>query len=388
MEPKKILVVFGTRPEAIKMAPVVKELERHPQEFTCVVAVTAQHREMLDQVLKLFAINPHYDLDIMRPGQTLEEVTCRALTGLTRVIRECRPHLVLIHGDTTTTFAGALAAFYQQVPVGHVEAGLRTGDPYAPFPEEINRRLAGVLSQLHFAPTATARENLLREGIPPERIFVTGNTVIDALLATVRSQYKFSLPQLEGLDWAKWKVILVTAHRRENWGGPLREVFSALRELVRRYPQLMVIFPVHYNPKVRDLAWEMLGGQERIILLDPLEYEPFVNLMARCYLVLTDSGGLQEEAPALGKPVLVLREVTERPEAVAAGTVKLVGTRSQDILEAVGRLLEDPEAYNAMAQAVNPYGDGLASKRIVKALKYYFGFSLTRPEDFSSSKGP
>ncbi|CEP68431.1 UDP-N-acetylglucosamine 2-epimerase [Moorella glycerini] len=383
MPPLKVLTVFGTRPEAIKMAPVVKELTRYPEEFTCQVAVTAQHREMLDQVLHLFQIQPDYDLDIMRPRQTLEEVTTRALNGLAGVLKTSRPDVVLVHGDTTTTFVAALAAFYQQISVGHVEAGLRTGDRYAPFPEEMNRRLAGALADIHFAPTATARDNLLREGIPAEHIYVTGNTVIDALKATVRPGYCFSDPRLQELDFQKWRVILVTAHRRENWGEPMREIFTALRDLVKRYEDTVVVFPVHYNPRVRELAGEILGNRERVYLIDPLDYEPFVNLMARSYLVLTDSGGLQEEAPALGKPVLVLREVTERPEAVAAGTVRLVGTGYQEILAAAGELLEDREIYLRMAHAINPYGDGQASRRIRGALRHYFGLTIARPQEFT-----
>ncbi|GAF25615.1 UDP-N-acetylglucosamine 2-epimerase [Moorella thermoacetica Y72] len=382
MPPYKILTVFGTRPEAIKMAPVVKELNLHPEEFTCLVAVTAQHREMLDQVLRLFHIKPDYDLDIMRPRQTLEEITTRALTGLAGVLKEARPDLVLVHGDTTTTFVAALAAFYQQIPVGHVEAGLRTGDRYAPFPEEMNRRLAGVLTDIHFAPTAKARDNLLREGITPEHIYVTGNTVIDALKATIREEYQFGDHGLAGLDFREKRVILVTAHRRENWGEPLKEIFTALRDLIRRHPDTALIFPVHYNPRVRQLAREVLGGQERVYLIEPLDYEPFVNLMNRAYLVLTDSGGLQEEAPALGKPVLVLREVTERPEAVAAGTVRLVGTAYRDILAAAEELLTDRQAYLQMAHAVNPYGDGQASRRIRSALRHYFGMTVARPQEF------
>ncbi len=383
MPPLKVIAVFGTRPEAIKMAPVVKELNRHPGEFACQVAVTAQHREMLDQVLQLFQIKPDFDLDIMRDRQTLEDVTTRALNGLSEVLRSSTPDVVLVHGDTTTTFVAALAAFYRQVPVGHVEAGLRTGDRYAPFPEEMNRRLAGALADIHFAPTATARDNLLRENIAAEHIYVTGNTVIDALQATVRPAYRFSDSRLQQLDWQDLRVILVTAHRRENWGEPFREIFTALKELVRHYRDIAIVFPVHYNPQVREAAREILGNQERIYLIDPLEYEPFVNLMARSYLVLTDSGGLQEEAPALGKPVLVLREVTERPEAVTAGTVRLVGTAYQDVLAAAGELLEDETAYLQMAHAVNPYGDGQASRRIRVALGHYFGRTIARPQEFT-----
>ncbi|MDK2821272.1 MAG: hypothetical protein PWP31_1237 [Clostridia bacterium] len=380
----KILTVFGTRPEAIKMAPVVKELRRYPEEFNCQVAVTAQHREMLDQVLKLFKIEPDYDLNIMQPGQKLEDITTRALNGLSEVFRLSKPDMVLVHGDTTTTFVAALAAFYQQIPIGHVEAGLRTGDRYAPFPEEINRRLAGVLADLHFAPTNTARSNLLKEAIPEKNIYVTGNTVIDALKATVKDDYNFKIPELKGVDFAKQRIILVTAHRRENWGEPLEEIFTALRDLVEIYPDVSVVFPVHYNPKIRQLAADILGKMDRVFLIDPLDYQPFVNLMARSYIVMTDSGGLQEEAPSLGKPVLVLREVTERPEAVRAGTVRLVGTNYKNIQKSVKELLEDKPIYDSMAHAVNPYGDGNASRRIREAISHYFGLTIARPEDFAA----
>lgn len=382
MPPVKVLAVFGTRPEAIKMAPVVQELKRNEEEFRCMVAVTAQHREMLDQVLRLFSIEPEYDLNIMRPGQSLEEITVRALEGLVKVLDRERPDLVLVHGDTTTTFVAALAAFYRKILVGHVEAGLRTKDKYAPYPEEMNRRLTAALSDVHFAPTRKARENLLREGVPAECIYVTGNTVIDALKATVREDYSFTDPVLANLDFNK-RIILVTAHRRENWGEPMREIFSALRKIKEQHREVEIVFPVHRNPRVRDVAEEILKGVPGIHLIEPLDYEPFVNLMARSYLVLTDSGGLQEEAPALGKPVLVLREVTERPEAVEAGTVRLVGTSEESIVEAAKELLEDRGSYLKMAQAVNPYGDGLASRRIRGFLRYYFGFTLAPPPEFT-----
>ncbi|MCG0277024.1 MAG: UDP-N-acetylglucosamine 2-epimerase (non-hydrolyzing) [Thermanaeromonas sp.] len=364
------------------MAPVVQELKKSKEEFCCLVAVTAQHREMLDQVLRLFSIEPEYDLNIMRPGQSLEEITVRALEGLVEVLDREKPDLVLVHGDTTTTFVAALAAFYRKIPVGHVEAGLRTGDKYAPYPEEMNRRLTAALSDVHFAPTLKARENLLREGVPAERIYVTGNTVIDALKATVREDYIFTDPLLSTLDFNK-RIILVTAHRRENWGEPMREIFSALRKIKEQYREVEIVFPVHKNPRIRDIAEEILKGVPGVHLIEPLDYEPFVNLMARSYLVLTDSGGLQEEAPALGKPVLVLREVTERPEAVEAGTVRLVGTSEGAIVEAASELLEDKRSYLKMAQAVNPYGDGLASRRIRGFLRYYFGFCLAPPPEFT-----
>ena len=382
---KKILVVFGTRPEAIKMAPVVKELERSPW-FDCVVAVTAQHREMLDQVLDLFRITPAYDLGIMEEGQSLFDITCRALRGLEGVLSAERPDLVLVHGDTTTTFAAALAAFYRQLPVGHVEAGLRTRNKFSPFPEEMNRHLTGVLADVHFAPTARARENLLAEGVVPGAIFVTGNTVIDALFTVVRPDFRFGDPVLDAVDYRRERVLLVTTHRRENLGDPLREVYRALVDLVRAYPDVRVIFPVHKNPAVRAAAVQEMGGEARVHLIEPLPYLPFVNLMQRAYLVLTDSGGLQEEAPALGRPVLVLRDTTERPEALEAGTVELVGTARERVFGRAARLLDDPGAYARMAGAVNPYGDGRAAPRVVQGLAAYFGFA-PKPAPFVPQPG-
>ena len=368
----KVLVVFGTRPEAIKMAPLVQML-RDDNYFDCRVAVTAQHREMLDQVLKLFGIRPHHDLDIMRAGQTLFDITGRALKGLQPVLEAEKPDLVLVHGDTATTFVAALAAYYLQIPVGHVEAGLRTGNRYSPFPEEMNRRLAGALAQWHFAPTAGARDNLLREGVEPKSIFVTGNTVIDALLTTVRPGYRFDLSLLNNLDFNRHRVLLVTTHRRENLGHPMRDIYLALRDILAAHPAVRVIFPVHKNPAVVRVVQEVLGDSNRVHLLEPLDYEPFANLMSRCYLVLTDSGGIQEEAPSLGKPVLVLRDTTERPEAVDAGTVRLVGTGRDAVREEVSRLLADTAYYNSMAEAINPYGDGRACERIIMAIKSAYG---------------
>ena len=378
----KILTVFGTRPEAIKMAPLITELRRRPDIFQCRVAVTAQHRQMLDQVLDLFGITPDYDLNIMQPGQSLFDITGRALAGLQQVLADERPDLVLVHGDTTTTFVGALAAFYLQLPLGHVEAGLRTGNKYSPFPEEINRHLTGVLADIHFAPTPAARDNLLREGVAAENIFVTGNTVIDALLTTVRPGYVFTDPVLKSIDYTRRRVLLVTTHRRENLGAPMREIYLALRRVVREYPDVAVVFPVHKNPAVRRVVREVLGEEPRVHLIEPLDYEPFVNLLQQCYLVLTDSGGLQEEAPALGKPVLVLRDTTERPEAVDAGTVRLVGTAGTAVLAETRRLLDDPAHYRRMAEAVNPYGDGRACRRIADAIAWRFGFSGEPPEEF------
>jgi len=382
----KVITVFGTRPEAIKMAPLVKELAKCRDEIDCKVAVTAQHREMLDQVLELFEIIPDYDLDIMRRQQSLFDITSRALTGLREVFEAEKPGLVLVHGDTTTTFVAALAAYYLQIPVGHVEAGLRTRDKFSPFPEEINRHLTGVLADLHFAPTAGARQNLLDEGVSAENIYVTGNTVIDALLATVRPGYIFTDQVLNRIDYAGRRVLLVTTHRRENLGEPMREIYRALREVAENHPDVEVVFPVHKNPLVRNIVEEELGGLDRVHLIEPLDYQPFANLINCSYLVLSDSGGLQEEAPALGKPVLVLRNTTERPEAVDAGTVRLVGTGRETVASETRRLLEDREYYGKMANAVNPYGDGRASQRIVQAIKYRIGLCQDPPQEFSPLK--
>lgn len=362
----KVLVVFGTRPEAIKMAPVIKELQE-VKDIETVVAVTAQHREMLDQVLKLFAIQADYDLNLMKEHQDLFSITTGVLNGLKEILEKEKPHLVLVHGDTTTTFAAALAAFYQRIPVGHVEAGLRTRNKYSPYPEEMNRTLAGRIAELHFAPTDTARDNLLAESVASFKIWVTGNTVIDALLETVQPDYTFG-PELQGINFDR-RLILVTTHRRENWGSSMRNIYQALIDIVNEFPDVEVVFPVHRNPIVKDIAEEMLAGRERFHLIDPLDYEPFANLMNRCFMVMTDSGGMQEEAPSLGKPVLVLRDTTERPEALQAGTVKLVGTNQQRIYEAARLLLTDKNEYEKMARAINPYGDGYAAKRIVNVVK-------------------
>ena len=367
------MTIFGTRPEAIKLAPVIRELKKYPDRFELVVAVTAQHREMLDQVLRLFQIVPDYDLDIMRPAQTPFAVTARSFTGLEPVLRKERPDLVLVQGDTTTVMAAALAAFYLKIPVGHVEAGLRTYDKFQPFPEEMNRRLVSHIADWHFAPTETARQNLLREGIVDERIFVTGNTVIDALLSVVKSDYVFSHPVLSLINFTAHRLILVTAHRRENWGEPLRNICRAIRQIVHSHPEVVVVFSVHMNPEVQQVAHVELAGVERVQLLEPLDYEPFVQLMSKVYLILSDSGGIQEEAPSLGKPVLVLRNVTERPEGVAAGTLRVVGTETASIVAAADDLLTDQAAYARMAGARNPYGDGQASQRIVAAIAKTWG---------------
>ena len=364
----KVMTVFGTRPEAIKMAPVVLELWKERDKIDSVVAVTAQHREMLDQVLRLFKIQPNYDLDIMSKEQTLFDITIKALTGLDKVINQAKPDIVLVHGDTTTTFAGALAAFYHQVAVGHVEAGLRTKNKYSPYPEEMNRKLTGSIADIHFAPTETSRQNLLNEGVDAEKIIVTGNTVIDALCMTVKEHFKFEDELLNKIDYKNKRVILVTTHRRENLGEPMRHVYKALKSLTEEFADVEVVFPVHKNPKVRQVVNEELGGLQNVHLIDPLDYEPFANLMNKAHLILTDSGGLQEEAPALGKPVLVLRDTTERPEAIDAGTVKLIGTDRERVFEETKLLLTNQEEYKRMAAAVNPYGDGKASRRIVDSL--------------------
>ena len=380
----KVMTIFGTRPEAIKMAPVVKALEA-ADDMESIVTVTAQHREMLDQVLHLFSITPDYDLNIMSQGQTLYDVTCRALLGLQGVLKEAKPDVVLVHGDTTTTFVGALAAFYEGIPVGHVEAGLRTGNIYSPFPEEMNRKLTGAIGTYHFAPTSTSESNLLKENINPAHLYVTGNTVIDALQTTVQTDYTFKEELLNQIDYINNKVILVTTHRRENLGDPMRNVYEAIRDIINEQEDVEVIFPMHRNPKVRNIVQDVLGHMDRVHLIEPLEYEPFANLMARTYLIMTDSGGIQEEAPSLGKPVLVLRDTTERPEAVEAGTVKLVGTDKESVYRTATELLVNETAYLAMSNAVNPYGDGLASDRIVQALRYEFFEDQDKPTTFGKS---
>ena len=378
----KVMTIFGTRPEAIKMAPVVIELSRH-SEFEPIVTVTAQHREMLDQVLRLFKIVPDYDLDIMAKDQTLFDITTKALKGLEKVLKDAQPDIILVHGDTTTTFVGALAAYYYQIAVGHVEAGLRTGNKYSPFPEEMNRKLTGAITDLHFAPTNTSKENLLREGVDESKIFVTGNTVIDALYQTIRKDFTFDNNLLEDIDYENKRIVLVTTHRRENLGEPMRHVYKALKSLTETFSDVEVVFPVHKNPKVREVVNEELGGLDKIHLIDPLDYEPFANLMSRSTLILTDSGGVQEEAPALGRPVLVLRDTTERPEAVMAGTVKLIGTDRDRVFNESKLLLTDKSEYEKMAAAYNPYGDGKAAERIISALLWHYKLSDQKPEVFS-----
>ena len=381
MTPIRVMSIFGTRPEAIKMAPLVKTLAgREGIESLC--CVTAQHREMLDSVLDIFKIKPDFDLNIMEPGQTLSTITTKCLVGLEKVFQQAKPDLVLVHGDTTTAFSAALAAFYGQIKVGHVEAGLRTYDKYSPFPEEMNRTLVGDLADLHFSPTAANRDNLHREGIT-QNVFLTGNTVIDAMATTVRPDFVFPTELLNHLDYTGKTVIAVTCHRRENYGQPMANIMTALRRLVETYPQVELIYPVHLSPVVREAAGKYLGGHERIHLIDPVDVEEMHNLMARCAFVMTDSGGLQEEAPALGKPVLVLRRETERPEAVRAGTVKLAGTDVEEIFALGAQLITDKKAYDAMAHAVNPYGDGHACDRIADAIGYVFGQKTEKPAEFT-----
>ncbi len=376
----KVMSVFGTRPEAIKMAPLVKALAER-EYFESICCLTGQHREMLDSVMEIFKLKGDYDLNIMQKQQTLSSITTRAILGMETVLQEAKPDLILVHGDTSTTFAGALAAFYHQIPVGHVEAGLRTYDKYSPFPEEMNRTLVGDIAELHFSPTTANAENLKKEAIKGE-VFITGNTVIDAMKTTVRQDYRFSTEILNTLDFENRRVIVLTCHRRENYGKPMHDILSAVRKLVESHPEVEVVYPVHLSPVVRQCAQEELGGIDRVHLIDPVDVEEMHNLMARCYFVMTDSGGLQEEAPAMGKPVLVLRKETERPEAVAAGTVKLAGVEHEDVLRLATELLEDPELYARMAHAVNPYGDGEACGRIADAIEWYFRLREDKPRDF------
>lgn len=381
MEKRRIMSVFGTRPEAIKMAPLVKELAAR-EGLASICCVTAQHREMLDSVLEVFDVKPDWDLDIMTPRQTLSTITSKCLVGMDEAIDTLKPDMILVHGDTSTTFAGALSAFYHQVPVGHVEAGLRTYDKYSPYPEEMNRKLVTAIADLYFCPTENNRENLRREGIT-ENVFVTGNTVIDALRTTVRENFVFATEALNRLPYESKKVVLVTCHRRENYGQPMEDIMSALAHIARTHEDVVLVYPVHLSPVVQECARRHLGDIPNVLLTAPFSADEMHNLMARCYLVLTDSGGLQEEAPALGKPVLVLRRETERPEAVTAGTVKLAGVARDGIVSMARQLITDPAAYAAMAHAVNPYGDGSACRRIADAILWRFGMGA-RPEDFQA----
>lgn len=365
----KVMSIFGTRPEAIKMAPLVKELESR-KEIESIVCVTAQHREMLDQVLETFDIKPNYDLDIMKQGQTLSDITSRVLTGLENIIKEVKPDIVLVHGDTTTTFAGALAAFYNQVAIGHVEAGLRTYDKYSPFPEEMNRQMVDCMTDMYFAPTKLSKDNLLKQNIDENKIYITGNTAIDAMSKTVDKNYKH-----KELEWIKddERMILLTAHRRENLGEPMRNIFRAIKRITDEFEEVKVIYPIHKNPKVREIAKEIFGNTNKIKLIEPLEVFDFHNFQNKSYMIMTDSGGIQEEAPSLGKPVLVLRDTTERPEGIDAGTLKLVGTDEETIYKEAKKLLTNKEEYNKMSHASNPYGDGTASKKIVDAIIVKYG---------------
>ena len=380
MKKIKVLSVFGTRPEAIKMAPLALELKKHP-EIESTICVTAQHRQMLDSVMGCFGLRADYDLDIMGKNQTLSDVTTRVLNGLGGVFEEAKPDLVLVHGDTTTTFSAALAAFYAKISVGHVEAGLRTYDRYSPFPEEMNRCLVGRLATLHFAPTAKNAENLRHEAVAGD-IFITGNTVIDAMRYTVGGGTGFDSPELQNIDFAGSRVVAMTCHRRENYGEPMRNIFSAVKDMAEHFPDVLVVYPVHMSPIVRDAAYGVLGGIPNVRLIEPLDAMDMHRLMAKSYMVMTDSGGIQEEAPALGKPVLVLRRETERPEAVQAGTVRLCGVEQRDIYDAAAVLLTDRAAYDKMAKAVNPYGDGCACPRIAQAILYAFGRTGERPDEF------
>ena len=382
MKKIKIMSVFGTRPEAIKMAPLVKTLAAR-EGFESLCCLTGQHREMLDSVMEIFRLRADFDLNIMQKQQTLSSITTRALLGMETVLEEAQPDLVLVHGDTSTTFAGALAAFYHKIPVGHVEAGLRTYDKYSPFPEEMNRTLVGDIAALHFSPTPANAENLRREAVRGE-IFVTGNTVIDAMQTTVRQDFRFAAQELNALDFENKRVIVLTCHRRENYGQPMHDILRAVRHVVETHPDVEVVYPVHLSPIVRACAQEELGNVARVHLIDPVDVEQMHNLMARCCFVMTDSGGLQEEAPALGKPVLVLRRDTERPEAVAAGTVKLAGVAYDEIVRLANALLEQPALYRQMAQAVNPYGDGRACTRIADAIAWHFGLRDEKPADFKA----
>lgn len=382
MDKLKIMSVFGTRPEAIKMAPLVKELAKHP-EVESICCLTGQHRQMLDSVMEIFDLKGDYDLDIMEKSQTLTTITTKTMLGMEKVIAKAKPDMILVHGDTSTTFAGALAAFYHQIPVGHVEAGLRTWDKYSPFPEEINRTLVGDIAELHFCPNVANRKNLEREAIGG-KMFITGNTAIDAMKYTVKEDYVFQTELLNQLDFENKRVIVVTCHRRENYGQPMEDIMNAIAEVAETHKDVEIVYPVHLSPVVRECAAKYLGGKDRIHLIDPIDVQEMHNLMARSYMVMTDSGGLQEEAPAMGKPVLVMRKETERPEAIAAGTAKLAGVQKDVIVAMANELLNDPTAYEKMAKAVNPYGDGEACPRIAQAILWHFGRTEEKPADFSA----
>lgn len=379
MKKIKVMTVFGTRPEAIKMAPLVLELQKQSQRFEAITTVSAQHREMLDQVLDIFHIKPDYDLNIMHARQTLTDITSNVLISLDKILKEAKPDIVLVHGDTTTTFAASVAAFYNQIPIGHVEAGLRTWEKYSPYPEEMNRQMTDAMTDLYFAPTNQSKANLLKENHKEDNIYITGNTAIDALKQTVDKEYHHDILDKVSPDN---KLILLTMHRRENQGEPMRRVFKVIREVVESREDVEVIYPVHLSPAVQEAAKEILGNTERIHLISPLDVVDFHNLAARSYFIMTDSGGVQEEAPSLGKPVLVLRDTTERPEGVEAGTLKLVGTESEKVKKEMEELLDNDAEYQRMTQAKNPYGDGKASERILDAIAYYFGVTDKKPIEF------
>ncbi len=383
MKKVKVMSVFGTRPEAIKMAPLVIELKKNPN-IESIVCVTAQHRQMLDQVLEIFDIKPDYDLNIMKDRQTLVGITARVLEGIDDVIKEAKPDIVLVHGDTSTSFVGALAAFYNQTMVGHVEAGLRTYDIYSPFPEEMNRNLTGRIAAMHFSPTIQNKNNLLKENVTEENIFITGNTVIDAMKTTVKEDFVFHTELLNKIDYNSKRVITMTAHRRENLGKPLENICNAVKRLVEKYDDIEFVYPIHMNPAVRETVNSIIGNMDRVNIIEPINVDELHNLMARSYMIMTDSGGIQEEAPSLAKPVLVLRKETERPEAVEAGTVKIAGVDENVIFDMAAELLDDKDAYNKMAQAANPYGDGNASLRIIDAILYRFGINNERPKDYNN----
>lgn len=382
MKKIKVLSIFGTRPEAIKMAPIIKEMEKNPN-IEQEVCVTAQHREMLDQVLNIFDIKPNYDLDIMTQNQTLTSITINALKGLEEILNEANPDLILVHGDTTTTFVGSLAAFYSKIKIGHIEAGLRTYNKYEPFPEEMNRKLTGAMADLHFAPTITSQENLLKENISKNSIFITGNTSVDCVKTTIEKNYTFTCQKLNEIDFKNNKIITMTAHRRENLGTPLENICEAVLELVQKNENVEVVYAVHFNPKVKEVANRILGNNSKIHLIDPIDMKDMHNLIERSYMVMTDSGGLQEEVPSLKKPVLVLRNVTERPEGVSSGVLKLAGISKQNIVSLAQELLDNEKEYQKMINSKNPFGDGFASKRIVQAILYYFGIEKQKPEDFN-----
>jgi len=375
-------MIFGTRPEAIKLFPIISQIKKYPDLIDCKIIVSAQHREMLDQMLEIFQINPDYDLNIMEKGQSLSTITNNSLLGIEKILKKEKPSIVLVQGDTTTTFTGALAAFYQKIRIGHVEAGLRTYHKYYPFPEEANRHLTSVLTDLHFAPTRKSCENLLFEGVKREDIFICGNTVIDSLLLKLKENYQFREPLLKNKKILEKRIILVTMHRRENWGEPLRETCQAINKIIDEYPDTYVIFPLHKNPEIRRNVKEILQNKKDILLVDTLDYDDMINLMSKSYIILTDSGGIQEEAPSLGKPVLVLRDETERPEAVKAGVVKLIGTNKERVYIEVKTILNNKDKYRKMSKSINPYGDGKASERIVKKILYNFNLIDRSPDEF------